>query len=647
MMPDVSAGLGATAIQASERPATTRAWLSLAVGLVTVGATAVLLSGTNSPLLEVPLAVILVCLAPTSSRLDRRIATNLSLAFGFVPFALSMPPVLGARTAAVASLSLATGASAAALALRPTRARLTLRWRDASIALGALLAGLVALPLSSPDGPRGALSLLSANIDNAFHFEMFLERRLMTANSPLVAANADATGFAFDDYPQWLHKLLTVLAQIGFGDPGSAPTELVRFAQLEWIIFVALVVLVTAAFLQALPERTPALLLAPALAVVFSLLVGVPGPINLIQGHLSFLVAACAPLVMFLLAYPKERVGPGLLLVLAGLVLVTASWFLLLPMAAAALLPTLIEIWRRQKGLVRWLTLGILGVTAGAIVPLFVIGPLSHGAFAALLNDGAIARIGLPTTGAVMGASLLLMTALARRRDAPRLTRHILVIVAAILPTAALACFMLTQVGELRYYFWKLALGSLIVAALVATHGVVVFVRSTSHSRGSRPQAIGAVVIGLVAALGLGSALQDSAAPSAAWTAMTPHSLEAREANGAAGDATLPLHLAAVMTPRDAAHTSLIATRPSDMNPVHAAEWFHALSHSSTRRSADLTHAVYQLVDERGNLRLGVELARRALVQGDARVLVTDPELYRRILSAIQVSQRPRVSLVS
>lgn len=623
------------------------ACLTAAVGMGVAGATAVVLVVTNFRTLEVALALSLVCLAPTSSRLDRRLAINLSLTFGLVPFALSIPPVLGARTAPVAALSIATGATVAAFLTDPTRAIPSVRWRDAAIAVGGLLAGLVALPLRSPGGPQQALALLSANIDNAFHYEMFLERRLMSASSSLVAANADGTGFAFDDYPQWLHKLLTVLAQVGFGDPGSASTELVRFAHLEWLVFVALVVLVTAAFVQALPDNTPSVLLVPALAVVFSLMVGVPGPINLVQGHLSFLVAACAPLLMFLLISPQGRVGPGLLLVLAGLILVTASWFLLLPMAAGALLPPLIAIWLVKKGAVRWFTLGALGLTAVASVPLFLIKPLSHGAFAALLNDGEIARVGLPTMGLVMAGTLLLMVALARQPSAPRLTRHIAIIVAAGCPAAALATYMFVTVGELRYYFWKLALGSLLVSAIVAAHGAVASLADKRRTPVPRHRSAVAAGVTLLAALGLGSALQESTAPSAVWAALMPGSLEAREVSGAVGDATLPLRLAADLTPREAARTTLIATRARDMNPVHAAEWFHALSHSSTRRVANVTAGIYRLAADRDDYSVAVGIAKNALVDDDARVLVTDPEAYRTILAAITPSQRSRVSLVS
>ena len=64
--------------------------------------------------------------------------------------------------------------------------------------------------------------MLSTGIDNSYHYAMFLEQRLTAAGSPLLAANADDSGFAFASYPQWFHQLMTVLAQIGFGDAGRA-----------------------------------------------------------------------------------------------------------------------------------------------------------------------------------------------------------------------------------------------------------------------------------------------------------------------------------------------------------------------------------------------------------------------------------------
>lgn len=619
---------------------------------LTAGASAAFLSGAclavvTTPALGAVWAIVLVFLAPSSARLDRRVALNLALVFGLTPVALWVPSALGGRSAAIVALALGTAASVAAAVIRPGRLVPSVRRRDAVILVAGMLAWLVALPLRSPGSPQRALALLSTGIDNSYHYAMFLEQRLAAAGSPLVAANADGSGFAFDDYPQWFHKLLTVLAQIGFGGPESATTELVRFAQLQWLVFGALAVLITAALLQALPQRVPLALLVPSFVILFSLLLGVPGALNLIQGHLSFLIAACAPLVMFLLALPHPRPGPGLFVVLGGLVLVAASWMLLLPMAGAALLPPVIAVWRRQRATVRWLTLAGVGIVVAAAFGLFVLGPLTNSGFAAVLRDGTVPRVTLPVMLTLLAGSVALVAALSARRRDVHLGGHLLLALAAVAETLGLGTYMLSTTGELTYYFWKLGLGSLLVTIVVAAHAVLMVNTARDTGRSGRLGSVASVAVALVAAAGLGSALQEFAAPSALWAGSLPSLLEARTTSGSAGDVDVVIRLAESLDPGHAAHTRLLATRPEDMNAAHASEWFHALSHSSTRRIVSLDDGVYELALDRGDLALGVELAKGTLADVDGHVLVTDPSLYAAIVDAVPLPEESRISLVS
>ena len=130
------------------------------------------------------------------------------------------------------------------------------------------------------------------------------------------------------------------------GDPSE---ELVRYAQLEWLVFVAIAVLVTAALLQALPRVTTTVFLVPGLVVTWSLVLGVPGSLALLQGHLGFLLAASAPAVIFLLSVPGNRLRAVTWVAIGGLVVLAASWTLLLPFAlVTAAYPTYV-VWRRQR----------------------------------------------------------------------------------------------------------------------------------------------------------------------------------------------------------------------------------------------------------------------------------------------------------
>ena len=206
----------------------------------------------------------------------------------------------------VAILALASGAAAAAWVAR--RPPLLPDWqpRDVALVVAGALAAIIALPLRSPGSTARTLAMLSTGIDHAFQFSMYLDRRL-TAGLPAFAAGADNSGFT--SYPKWFHSLLTVLAQVVFGEVGRPAEELVRYAQLEWLVFVVIAVLVTAALLQALPRDTTRVFLLPGLVVTWSLVLGVPGSLALIQGHLGFLLAASAPAVIFLLSVPGQATG--------------------------------------------------------------------------------------------------------------------------------------------------------------------------------------------------------------------------------------------------------------------------------------------------------------------------------------------------
>ena len=188
-----------------------------AVGIAVAIGTGTVLATVSATWLSSTIALALVMFAPTSARLDRRLALNLALAVGWAPAALLLPPVLGPRTAAVAILALASGAAAAVwLARRPASCPtagpgISRWWSRASSPRSSRS------PCAPPAAPARALAMLSTGIDHAFQFSMYLDRRL-SAGLPAFAAGADNSGFS--NYPKWFHSLLTVLAQVVFGEVG-------------------------------------------------------------------------------------------------------------------------------------------------------------------------------------------------------------------------------------------------------------------------------------------------------------------------------------------------------------------------------------------------------------------------------------------
>ena len=590
--------------------------------------------------------VLLLVLVPSAERLDRRLTVNLAVLVGLVPAATYVPDVLGPRTPALLVLGLGAAVLVRSVAVGASLRPVTQR-RDLAIGAAAALAAIVAWPLAAARTADRALAMLSTGIDHGYHYAMFLELRLAAVGSPLVAVDADGSGFAFDDYPRWFHRLLVVLADAGFGAPGSSDVELVRYAQLQSVVLVLLTTLATAAMLQALPRNAPAPVVVGSVAVVWSLWLGVPGALNLVQGHTSFLAASTGPAVLFLLLVAaRRRLGPATLVAAAAMVLLAASWMLLVPLAAAAGGGPLLALWGRLGRAVRRAVLGVGAL--GTLFALLLLRPFLSGAgLVAVLQDGTVPRVHLVLLVVVLVGSPLLLLGLRRRLGDDGLATYLAVPAVALAMLTVLGGYMLASAGELTYYFWKLALGCLVAVLVVTTHALAIVAAPVATApRTARRARVTALLVGFAAAAGLGSGLQEFAAPSAAWTLVTPLSFAQRPSSGEAGDVDLVRRLADTVPPEEAARTRLLATRPEDMNTGHALVWFHALSHSATHRAMDQNTLVYELADEPDDLALGVEIARRTLQAPDRRVLVTDPELLEAVRAALPADDQGRVSIV-
>ena len=130
--------------------------------------------------------------------------------------------------------------------------------------------------------------------------------------------------------------------------------------------------------------------------MTWSLVLGVPGSLALLQGHLGFLLAASAPAVIFLLSVPGNRLRAVTWVAIGGLVVLAASWTLLLPFAlVTAAYPTYV-VWRRQRSAIRWAVAGVVAVTVGA-VSLFLLPLVASPALQDLVRDGTVPKVWLPS----------------------------------------------------------------------------------------------------------------------------------------------------------------------------------------------------------------------------------------------------------
>ena len=276
--------------------------------------------------------------------------------------------------------------------------------------------------------PDRALAMLSTGIDNAYHFAMYLEQRLTATGSAAVGrqrrrhlASASATTHSGSTRrsPSWRRSPSATPETPRVSSSGTHNCN----GWCSWPV----AVLVTGALLQSLPDHVPASLLVPALAVTWSLLLGVPGALNLIQGHLSFLLAACAPVVIFLLgrslATPHaDRVRRD---VRAG------DRHRVVDAAASARRrrPSCRRCWRSGSGKgrpVRWATLASPLPARSVAVSRFVFPWLFGAGLQAVVRDGTVPRVGLPTMTALLLGTVVLLVVLRRRHPASGLGPHLL-----------------------------------------------------------------------------------------------------------------------------------------------------------------------------------------------------------------------------
>ena len=320
---------------------------------------------------------------------------------------------------------------------------------------------------------------------------------------------------------------------------------------------------------------------------------------------------------------------------IGDLVVLAASWTLLLPFAlVAASYPTYI-VWRRQRSAIRWAVVGVAAATVGA-VSLFLLPLVASTALQDLVRDGTVPKVWLPLLVVLLVVPPVLLSVLQHRRPDLTLAPHLLLAVAAAGQMAVLGAYMLAKTGEITYYFYKIGLATLLVVAVVSIHAVTIaFDKQAQQAREHHTRRrFTALAVCLVALLGLGSALQEFAAPSVVWAAILPSSLADRAASGDAGDVDIVLALARSLRPRDAERATFLATLPSDMHAGHASVWFHALSLSTSGRAMSRNDAMYELAEHRHDTAQAVSIAKKALGEADATIVTTDPGVYHAVIAA-------------
>lgn len=588
---------------------------------------AVILGATASAATAAVLAVALVLAAPTSSRLGRRLVTNLTLlslvvtTLGWLPGqGLSVHIGLGVLWAWLAWWSARHGWRSAVPRLR---------WPDAAIALSGLGALGVARPLLG-NSPTTDMAVLMGGWDHVGHFSMYLAQREGTDH----AVAAGQTWF-FVNYPQLFHGFAAGLAELVWGSPGTVSAELVRYSTINAVLFVAMVVAGIALAVDATDDGSRPVRWTAALLVA-SLYLGFPGASLLVQGYLSLLWSVVAAVVVLQTA---RRLGPPCtveLVVAAACVVAVAAWPLLLPVVAGPAVQLLLRCWRHGGRLRAWSAVlaGAAGVSCSWLV--WVSGRADVGGH--IVTAGGIVHTGVVACIAIPAVVLLAAGVGVRRRRATWSP-----VLWSALGHAALialvAAYQLSRAGELSYYFWKTALaGQTVLLAAMApdlARGLVAVARRVTSTPRSAVT-LTTIAAAALAVVGLGVA---GDRPSVSTAFVARWSLESW-----ASQRDLASEVMAMSGTRARFDRVLWAKESDAYSPALPDQWLH--SYTRARTVAVEIHQV-DLVNTRYHGT--AELARavqRIVRTSDLTVVVDDPVLYDLVQTGLDGSRRSSVVLV-
>lgn len=558
-----------------------RPLVAAAAGLAVAAAVAALrTTGVLEGHLALLVAFLLVLAVPSSRLGVRRLLLAAGCAAGVLPALWWWDlPLGGAGRVGLLLALLAGGLTTVLLWQGPravrTRARLLVpAWRpvDLAVAATAALAALACRGLLAVRTGAESLAALLPAWDSSAHVDMVLMLRRSGAVIPSLPAPAVGEAWKFADYPQGHHAVVATLVELlGSATPGANAAELVLLVRAQGFVLAAVAVVLVAG-LCALPTapRRPGVVALGSAAVAGVVLLG-PGATAFTSGFPNFVLGCAMAAAAVLLAVTVPRVlAPAPLIALGGLVVgVAQCWVpllaLVLPAVALAAVPRRWGAWRtswhggrRARGLgvvVALLTAAGLGVALATLRRL-------RAADVLLVPGG----IDVPPAGLMLALVLAAVAVplTARGRRTPWLA---LVPAAGLLAAAGVAALQLRGTGELSYYFWKLLLGTTLVAVVVLAAAAVLRpgpARSGEPGRTARWRGAAAVVVGCFALLQVHGLTGRSTG-------------ELRTTPAQVQQAADLLHAADVATATG--RTDVVYVRGAgDLHPVNTQQWLLALT---------------------------------------------------------------------
>lgn len=607
----------------TRRDAGPAAWplLALTAGLVVAVAVGLAhVAGLLEGYLALVVAFLLVVAVPSSRLGSRRLLLAAGFAAGLLPALWWWDLPLGALGRVGLVLAVLAGSLTSVVlwhgpAGAGRRARLLLpTWRavDLAVAATAAFAALALRGMLAVRSGAEALASLMPAWDNSAHTNMVLMIRRTGAVIPSLADPAAGDTWKFADYPAGYHAVVaTVMELIGSSTPGPVAEEVLLSVRAEGLVLATAAVVLVAGLcaLPTAPRRPVAVALGSA-GVVGVLLLG-PGASAFTSGFPNFVIGCAMAGAAVLLALSVPRVlAPVPLAALGGLVVgVAHSWVLLLALALPAVVLVAVPLrraaWRASRrevvlsagvvvltlaGLAQAaLTLSKLAPTEVLVIPGGIVVPDST-----ILLAVALTAVAVPLASSARGSG--------------RMPWLAAVPATGLVVAAGIGALQLRQSGELSYYFWKFALGVLLVGVVVLAAAVVgrrpaTPPRVAPEGRLGRWRTVAAVAIGCLALVEV-------------------HGLTGRSTGELHVDAdqvaraTDLLHAAETVT--DAGIDDAVYVRADDaVHPMNAQQWLLALTGTWTGATQAQAGEL---------LSVGTPAEVAALALGSGATLVASPQ---------------------
>ena len=337
-----------------------------------MAAYAVVDSGVLGGLPALALLLALLVLAPTHSRLARRVSVNIAMFLGWSPVLwwIAWP---GSVNHAGVLIGLGSAATTAAglcgWRLRPVAAS-----SEAMLLLAAPLAAAAAVFPWLSRSPRAALEQMLPGVDNSAHFAMFWSLRAHGAVPEALGASPDGSVWGAEYYPRGFHTMVATLSEALAPRVDNGVSALPLYLQGQAGVVVLGVLMATATVLGLRGVRGRPLVLLPALVLMWTALLWEPGQKVFANGFTAFWLGAVAAGVALLIAVSSTRPTlPDVAAVAGLLLLVSHCWLPLVVLAAPAAVLVFVPLFgvpwsRRATVAVLLLVAGGLGAMKAALV---------------------------------------------------------------------------------------------------------------------------------------------------------------------------------------------------------------------------------------------------------------------------------------